>query len=156
MSTSPSAANLVAAEQEVIAVMRTEEQKIRAYIESCPIGGSAAAIGQWVQGFDNFFWNLLQFVPSTQSLKQQGHPAASQYLEAFAKEFAGAQQKCAQIYENTVAIQSEWSGIWRDANQFTIDTISQVVHYRQAVFDNWCKGGSIGKEHAVSIAHRLK
>ena len=142
------------AEQSVFAAIKAEEQSIHAYLATCPIGGSASAIGNWVKGLDDYFWRLLQLNPAAERLRLQGLPAAEEYLEAMSRDFAGARQKYVEMYHSTVAIQSRWPGIWQSAAQFTLDTISEVIQYRTAVFQNWLQGYFDVNENRCFDCHR--
>lgn len=76
-------------EQQVFAALKAEEQSIHAYLDTCPVGGWAATIGNWVTNLDDYFWHLLQFNAPAAWLEKQGFPAAEQYLQAMSRDFAG-------------------------------------------------------------------
>lgn len=143
------------AEQSLFAAIKAEEQSIHAYLATCPVGGWAATIGNWVKGLDDYFWRLLQLNPAAERLSAEGFPAAAQYLQAMTRDFAGAQQKYVEMYQSTVAIQSQWPGIWRNAAQFTLNTIAEVVQYRDAVFQQWMQGYFDIAENRCFDCHRL-
>jgi hypothetical protein len=142
------------AEQSVFTAIRVEDQNIRAYLATCPIGDSASRIGVWVQGLDDYFWRLLQFNAGAERLNALGFPAAAEYLQAMARDFAGAQQKYVEMYQSTVAIQSRWPEIWKNASQFTLNTIAEVTQYRDAVFQNWLQGYFDINENPCFDCHR--
>ena len=83
---------------------------------------------------------MLQLNPGAAQLNRQGFPAAAQYLQAMLQDFAGARQKYVEMYQSTVAIQSRWPEIWKNAAQFTLNTFSEVIQYRDAVFQKWLQG----------------
>jgi hypothetical protein len=141
-------------EQSVFATIKGAEQNLHAYLATCPIGGSAAAIGNWVKGLDDYFWRLMQLNPSAERLSLQGFPAAEQYLQAMLRDFASAQQNYVEMYQSAVAIQSRWAGLWRNASQFTFNTISEVIQYRDAVFQNWLQGYFDVHENRCFDCHR--
>jgi hypothetical protein len=137
-----------------LAAIEAEVARIFAYVNQCPVGGSAAAIGSWFSRLDEFAWRLEQFTPSAQWLYQQGLPAAAQRLEAVIRDFAGARRTYFEMYQNTVAIQSTWPAIWADVERFTIATISRATRYRQAVFDQWLQGYFDVTEERCFDCHR--
>ena len=120
-----------------------------------PIGRSAAEIGAWVKGLDDYFWRLLQLNAGAEWLSRQGLPAASNYLQALTRDFVGAREKFQEMYQSTVAIQSQWPGIWRDAAQFTLNTIGQVIQYRDTVFQKWLQSWFDVNENRCFDCHRL-
>jgi hypothetical protein len=142
-------------QQTTLAAIDAEVARILAYLNACPVGSAAAAIGQWLTGLDDFVWRLEQLTPATLWLVQQGLPAAGQRLETVTRDLAGARQKYLEMYQSTVAIQSQWPAIWADAEKFTIASISHATQYRQAVFDRWLQGYFDVTEERCFDCHRL-
>jgi hypothetical protein len=142
-------------QQATLAAIEAEVARIFAYLNACPVGGAAVAIGQWFTGLDDFVWRLEQLTPTALWLVQQGFPAAGQRLGTVTRDLAGARQKYREMYQSTVAIQSKWPAIWADAENFAIASISRATQYRQAVFDRWLQGYfDVTEEHCFDC-HRL-
>ncbi len=130
---------LSATEPTVFAAIKTLEQNIHTYLDSCPLGAAAEVIGNWINGLDTYLFQIFQLNAPAQWLNSQGLPNTSHYLTAMTRDFASAQQKYVELYQNMVATQSRWQGIWSEANAVALDNINEAIQYRNAVFGNWMK-----------------
>jgi hypothetical protein len=70
------------------------------YPTTYPTFGTAEAIGAWVNGLNQYYGRFTQLNPSTEWLKRQGLPTASQYLTGMSQNFADAVQKYAGMYRD--------------------------------------------------------
>jgi hypothetical protein len=152
MSAAPSPVTI---QQSVFAAIHALEQDIHAYLATYPTFGGVDDVGNWVQGLDEYSRRLIQVHPSAEWLRQQGLPAASQYLEGMSRNFAEAQQIYAGMYRDKAAVESRISGILTEAGQFALNNISQATQYRDAVFQKWTQGYFDVTENRCFDCHEL-
>jgi len=108
-----------------------------------------------VNGLNQYSGRFIQLNPSAEWLKQQGLPAASQYLEGMSRNFADAVKQYAGMYRDKVAQESGNTAIWTEAEQFALNNLAQAAQYRDAVFQNWTQGYFDVTENRCFDCHEL-
>jgi hypothetical protein len=125
------------AERSLLGVLETEQQKVSAYLATCPLGTNTSVMAPWITGLDQFAWSFLQRAPLASWLTRQGLPQAEQVLQKLMSDLSGARKQYVAMYLGIARTESEFSGIWNEAVNFATQNILAATRYSQAVFGRW-------------------
>lgn len=129
-----------AIEQAALAALNAENQQVHTYLRTCPIGGSPAAMVQWINGLDRFAWEFQGLAPLVDWLRRQGRPQAGQNLDFQLRDLSSARAVYVQMYQGMVRTQMAIAQIWQDANSFAVSQVLAATRYSNAVFARWQQG----------------
>jgi hypothetical protein len=122
------------AEQTTLAALESIKQRIMAYCQSFPVGGSASQMAQFLPRLPDFAGVIAAQGPAVMDLNRQGRPASEQFMRAMLADLANVSRIYGGMFRDRVKVERGFGQIWDDATTFAQANLMAALANQSAMF----------------------